>query len=195
MAPRSYSMQRRSTHVAQTRHRILDAATELFSTRGARATTMNEVARQADVSPTTVINHFPTQDQLLEAVVVGVLTDIEVPDPTIFSGIRSVTGRLRALTTSMFTFFERTSHWFELLGAELTEVPALARAEAEFWSSIRLLYEQALAGSDDDLLAKTATGLLHPATFSALKAAGMSVDEATTVVAGLLVHQARGGNR
>jgi AcrR family transcriptional regulator len=188
-------MQRRSTNVAQTRQRIVDAATELFSKRGAQATTMNEVARRADVSPTTVINHFPTQDQLLEAVVAGVLTDIKVPDPTIFSGTRSVTGRLRVLTTSMFAFFERTSHWFELLGAELAEVPALARAEAEFWSSIRLLYEQALVGSDDDLLAKTAAGLVHPATFSAIKAAGMSVDEAATVVAGLLVHQARGGNR
>ncbi|HEU4909269.1 MAG TPA: TetR/AcrR family transcriptional regulator [Propionibacteriaceae bacterium] len=188
-------MQRRSTRVAQTRQRILDAATELFSTRGAQATTMNEVARRADVSPTTVINHFPTQDQLLEAVVAGVLADIRVPDLMIFSGTRSLTARLRVLTTAMFAFFERTSHWFELLGTELAEVPALARAEAEFWSSIRLLYEQALAGSDDNLLAKTTAGLLHPATFGALKAAGMSVDEAATVVAGLLVHQARGGNR
>jgi AcrR family transcriptional regulator len=32
---------------------------------------MNEVARRVDVSSTTVINHFPTQDQLLEAVVAG----------------------------------------------------------------------------------------------------------------------------
>jgi AcrR family transcriptional regulator len=30
---------------------------------------MNEVARRVDVSSTTVINHFSTQDQLLEAVV------------------------------------------------------------------------------------------------------------------------------
>ena len=55
---------------------------------------------------------------------------------------------------------------------------------AAFWDSIRQLYEQALDGSDDALLAKATAGLLHPATFGALKAAGMSVDEAAAVVAG-----------
>jgi AcrR family transcriptional regulator len=188
-------MQRRSEHVAETRQRILDAALELFSEQGARATTMNEVARRADVSPTTVSNHFPAQDQLIEAVVDRVRADIQVPDSTIFVGVRSVTGRLRVLTRAMYAFFERTSHWFDLLGAELVEVPALARAQATFWDSIQQLYQQALAGSDDDLLAKTTAGLLHPATFSALKAAGMSVDEAAVVVADLLAHQARGGHK
>jgi AcrR family transcriptional regulator len=188
-------MQRRSQHVAQTRERILDAATGIFSERGARALAVNEVARQADVSPTTVTNHFPSQEALIEAVVSRVLADIQVPDGSIFGRTRSLTGRLRVLTTSMFGFFERTSHWFELLGAELTEVPALARAEAAFWGAIQQLYEQALAGSDDEMLAKTTAGLLHPATFGALKAAGMSVDEASAVVADLLAHQARGSHR
>jgi hypothetical protein len=74
-------------------------------------------------------------------------------------------------------------------------VPALAAAEATYWHSIRQLYEQALTGSENDLLAKTTAGLIHPATFSALKAAGMSVDEAANVVAESLVHLARGGGR
>jgi AcrR family transcriptional regulator len=195
MAPRSYSMQRRSEHVAQTRERILEAALELFSKRGAQATTMNEVARRADVSPTTVTNHFPTNESLIEAVIDRVRADTQVPDSTIFTGTRSLAGRLRVLTAAMFAFFERTVHWFELLGDELVEVPALARAEAAFWDSIRQLYEQALAGSDDALLAKATAGLLHPATFGALKAAGMSVDEAAAVVADLLVHRTRGVHR
>ena len=195
MAPRSYSMQRRSEHVAQTRERILEAALELFSKRGAQATTMNEVARRADVSPTTVTNHFPTNESLIEAVIDRVRADTQVPDSTIFTGTRSLAGRLRVLTAAMFAFFERTVHWFELLGDELVEVPALARAEAAFWDSIRQLYEQALAGSDDALLAKATAGLLHPATFGALKAAGMSVDEAAAVVADLLVHRTRGIHR
>jgi AcrR family transcriptional regulator len=193
--PRSYVMQRRSQHVAQTRERILDAAARIFSERGARALTVNEVARRADVSPTTVTNHFPAQEALIEAIVSRVLADAQVPDGSIFGRARSLTGRLRVLTTSMFGIFERTSHWFELLGAELTEVPALARAEAGFWGAIQQLYEQALAGSDDEMLAKTTAGLLHPATFGALKAAGMSVDEASAVVADLLARQARGSHR
>jgi AcrR family transcriptional regulator len=193
--PRSYSMERRSQHVAQTRERILDAGTELFSMRGAQATTMNEVARRADVSPTTVANHFPTQEVLIQAVLDRVLADIQVPESTIFAGVRSLSGRLRVLTASMYAFFERTQHWFELLGAELTEVPVLAHAEAAFWNSIQQLYEEAFAGSDDEVLTRTTAGLLHPATFSALKGAGMTVEEATAVVAELLIHQAREGRR
>ena len=52
-------------------------------------------------------------------------------------------------------------------------MPVLARAQAAFWDSIRQHYARALAGSDDDLLAKTTAGLLHPGTFGALKATGM----------------------
>jgi AcrR family transcriptional regulator len=195
MSPRSYTMQRRSRHVAQTRERILDAALELFSRQGAQATTMNEVARRADVSPTTVSNHFATQDSLIEAVVSRVLDDIQVPDSTIFAGTRSMAGRLRVLTSSIYAFFERTLSWYELLGAELVEVPVLARAQAAFWDSIRQLYARALAGNDDDLLAKTTAGLLHPATFGALKAVGMTVDEAATVVGEMLARRARGPTR
>ena len=193
--PRSYSMERRSTQVAETRERILGAALELFSERGAQGTTLNELARRADVSPTTVSNHFNTQESLIEAVVERMVLEIRIPDGSIFVGIRSVTARLRILTKSMFVFYERTMHWFDLLGAELVEVPALARAQAAFWRSIHQLYVQALAGSEDALLAKTTAGLLHPGTFGALKTAGMSVDEAAAVVADLLAHQARGGHR
>jgi AcrR family transcriptional regulator len=192
--PRSYSMERRSTQVAETRERILGAALELFSERGAQGTTMNELARRADVAPTTVSNHFKTQESLIEAVVERISADSRVPDSTIFVGTRSLTDRLSILTRSMFEFFDRTMHWFDLLGAELDEVPTLARAQAAFWLSIHQLYEEALAGNEDDLLAKTTAGLLHPATFGALKAAGMSVDESAEVVADFLAHRA-GGHR
>jgi AcrR family transcriptional regulator len=80
---------------------------------------MNEVARRADVSPATVSNHFTTPDSLIESVVTRVLADIQVPDSTIFAGTRSVAGRLRVLTSSIYALFERTLFWYELLGAEL----------------------------------------------------------------------------
>ncbi len=193
MAPRPYSMERRSKQAELTRDRIIGAALELFAERGARATTMTEVARAADVSPATVLNHFPTQDTLIEAVVARLMADIQVPDRSIFTGARSVTARLRVLTESMFAFFERTSRWFDLLGAELTDVPVLAQAEADFWRSLRQLYAEALEGTGDELLAKVAAGLIHPATLRALTGAGLSLEEATAIVAGFLAHQARRG--
>jgi AcrR family transcriptional regulator len=184
-------MQRRAEQVAQTRERIVDAAVELFAQRGARATTMTEVARVADVSPATVTNHFATPDLLLEAVVARLMADIQVPDPSTFAGTRSLAARIRALTASMFAFYERTSCWFNLLGAELTEIPVLARAEADFRRSMQRLYAEALAGTDDLALAKTTAGLVHPATFGALRTAGLSLDEATAVVADSITHLAR----
>ena len=74
-------------------------------------------------------------------------------------------------------------------------MPVLARAQAAFWDSIRQQYARALAGSDDDLLAKTTAGLLHPGTFGALKATGMSVYEASTVVGEMLARRVRGQTR
>ena len=71
-------------------------------------------------------------------------------------------------------------------------MPVLAHAQAAFWDSIRQLYARALAGSDGDLLAKTAAGLLHPGTSGAPKAAGMSVDEAATGVGEMLAPRVRG---
>src|SRR4030095_13428033 len=120
--PRAYSMQQRAKQVAQTRERIIEAAVELFAKRGARATTMTEVARLADVSPATVTNHFAAPDLLLEAVVHRLMADVEIPDLSIFAGARSLPARIRALTSAMYAFYERTQRWFDLLGAELTDV-------------------------------------------------------------------------
>ena len=191
MAPRPYSMDRRSQQAAQTRDRIVDAATQLFSEQGARATTMTAVGRRADVAPATVFNHFATQDLLVEAVIERLVVDVRAPDRGIFEGARSVTARLRVLAREMFAFYERTSRWYYLLGDELTEVPAVARANAEFARSMQELYDEALTGRDDDLLRKTLTGLIHPATFAAMTSAGLSRDEAASVVADLLSSMAR----
>jgi AcrR family transcriptional regulator len=191
MAPRPYSMAQRSQQVAQTRRRIVDNAAELFAERGARATTMTEVARRADVSPATVINHFATQDELIEAVVARLMAEIRIPDPSIFAGARSVAGRIRALTTAMFEFYERTARWYYLLGEEIHEIPALAAAEAGFQRSMRDLYAQALAGTDDGDLALAASGLIHPGTYAALTEVGLSREQAATLVAESLTYQAR----
>ena len=177
-------MGRRAAQVAQTRARIVDAALEVFALAGARGTTMTEVARVADVSPATVTNHFATPDLLLEAVVERLRTRIRVPDRSIFTGSTSLDRRIRDLTAAMFGFFDRTQRWFDLLGTELTEVPVLARAQADYWRAVQSLYAEALAGTEDEVLAKTTAGLVHPATFNSLRAAGLSVREATDVVAG-----------
>ena len=48
-----------------TRKAISDAATELFLERGFDAVTIREIAEKADVSPTTVLTHFPQKGALV----------------------------------------------------------------------------------------------------------------------------------
>lgn len=191
MAPRAYSMRARAEQVARNRERIVDAALEVFAQRGARGTTMTEVARVADVATATVTNHFATPELLLQAVVERLMAEIQVPDAGIFADARSLPARLRALTGAMFAFYDRSNRWFWLLGAEITEVPVLADAEADFNRAMQGLYAEALAGVDDARVAKAVAGLVHPATFTALRQAGLSLDEVTEVVADALTREAR----
>jgi AcrR family transcriptional regulator len=49
------------------RERILEVAKEAFTRSGAN-TSLDDVARQADVGPGTLYRHFPTREELLQAV-------------------------------------------------------------------------------------------------------------------------------
>ena len=59
MAKRAYTMQRRATLEAETRERIVRATVALHAERGGLGTSYAMIAKQADVSPQTVYNHFP----------------------------------------------------------------------------------------------------------------------------------------
>ena len=81
------------------RARILAAAEEVFATRGTSAST-EEVARRAGVAIGTVFRHFPTKQDLLQAIMKDLL--------------RCLTSELNSLAaegdpaTALFTFFSRT---------------------------------------------------------------------------------------
>ncbi len=58
----------RSARGAATRARIVAAASSLYSERGDRAVSLRDVAAAADLSQPGLLRHFPSKDQLLEAV-------------------------------------------------------------------------------------------------------------------------------
>ncbi|MFC9296434.1 TetR/AcrR family transcriptional regulator [Streptomyces sp. NPDC057011] len=60
---------------ARNRARLLDVATEVFTTRGVSVPT-EEIARTAGVGVGTLFRHFPTKEALLEAVMVRRLESI-----------------------------------------------------------------------------------------------------------------------
>ena len=65
---RSQPVQRKPRADAQrNRERILDVAREAFTRSGAKAS-LDEIAKQAGVGPGTLYRHFPTREELLQAV-------------------------------------------------------------------------------------------------------------------------------
>ncbi|GLY92718.1 TetR/AcrR family transcriptional regulator [Actinoallomurus iriomotensis] len=58
---------RRARQRERTRHRILEAALELFSARGYAHTTMDDIAGRADIARRTLFNHFPAKQAILAA--------------------------------------------------------------------------------------------------------------------------------
>ena len=65
---RSQSVGRKPRNDAQrNRERILEVAKEAFTRSGAN-TSLDDIAKQAGVGPGTLYRHFPTRDELLEAV-------------------------------------------------------------------------------------------------------------------------------
>lgn len=62
-------MEKLVSRAAQTRARLIEAATEVFSTAGLSGATTREIARVAGVNEVTLFRHFHTKEQLLAAVI------------------------------------------------------------------------------------------------------------------------------
>jgi len=191
MSPRRYSMTVRAGQAAQTRERILDAALAGYRERGIGGTSLQAIARRADLSAATVLNHFGSADELAR-VVVGRLTDaLQIPDDREWTE-RGRPRRLRRLVREMFAFYDRSAPWFEIFRSELGVDPALREGETAFWQEIRDLYTRVFGATlDDDRVRGAAFGLTHPSTFTALRASGLSLDDATELVTDTLLRLVR----
>jgi AcrR family transcriptional regulator len=86
---------RRARKAAQTRQRILDAATGLFLERGYAATTIDAIAERADVAVETVYSRFGNKATVVEAIlepaIVGSDDGRDIFDRPEIARIRSIT--------------------------------------------------------------------------------------------------------
>ena len=186
--PRRYSMALRAEQAEQTRDRILDAALDLYSVQGVGATSIRQVAGRAEVSPGTVLNHFSDGDGLATGVVDRIMAMIDIPSPAIFEGSATRAERVSRLVSELFAFYARTEEWFHLFSAELADIPALRKGEQRFWAAIGELFAQALGPAiAERRLAGAAFGLTTPGTFTALRSAGLTVEEAADLVASSVI--------
>ena len=66
----------RAEQVAQTRAALIAAGRRLFGENGFRATSVEDLAREARVTTGALYHHFPTKTALFEAVFVQAHTDL-----------------------------------------------------------------------------------------------------------------------
>ena len=186
MSSRPYSMAVRAEQAARTRERILDAALACYREAGISATSLQAVARRAEVSAATVLNHFGSADGLAQVVVERLAAALHIPDDEPWPE-KGRSARVRRLVREMFEFYERSRPWFDIFRAELDVDPALREGQAGYWRAIGELYTRVVGDAlRDERVRGAVFGLTTPATFVALRDAGMSVEDAAELIADTL---------
>ena len=185
---RGYRLGKRAEEKEATRRRIVDAAVKLYLQHGMAATSFLSVARTADVAPATVRNHFPDTRSLALAVGDAALGDVGLRGPEIFDGESSMAARMQILADELAGVAERSGGWWSVLQRE-PELAALWQRHADAYEAQRqALIRAALGPLRDDEMAVTVVGAVVGSwVYFQFVAAGLSVAEATSLSAGLVV--------
>jgi AcrR family transcriptional regulator len=186
--PRSYSMGKRAEAVAATRQRILDAALALYQEQGIAATTMQDVARRADVAPGTVANHFGSAEALAAEAGQRLLSDLRLPPTTIFEGVATLEDRVEILVRELSVFFERSEPWFTVWRREPGSLAAWAEVEQHYYREFQALVRAAVGPlAADPEVVLVAGSLITPPVLGAIETGGRTSETAADLVASVLV--------
>ena len=187
MTPRAYAQDRRAETTAATRRRIIDAAVAVYRDQGIAGTSLQAVANRADVARGTVANHFGTPDGLLEAVLDDMATRLELPDERVQDGATSEPDRIRRYVDAMFRFYVRSEDIWPAVSRDLDH-PILKAREADYYRVVGRLFAATFADlAGDRIVGAAVRAYVNYAPLHDLRAASLSLDEATAVVADTLV--------
>ena len=129
MTPRRYTMSARAAAISARRAQVVDTALGLFEQQTAAATTMDDVARAAGVSPATVYRQFGDFDGLARACAETAFNIVEIPSPEVaveqFAALDSLGSKLHRFIEISCECYQRAQRW---LAAERRErhLPAFA---------------------------------------------------------------------
>jgi AcrR family transcriptional regulator len=185
--PRRYDMTRRAARRNETRNRIVEATAKLHGERGVLGTSWQDIAREADVSVSTVYAHFPSLDELLPAC--GQLVMSRVRPPTardaaeIIGDARSTRERLTRVARELFSFYERGGPHIEVDIRE-RQLPGMREWDESQRATVTALVRAALADERPTAASvQLASAFFDLATYKALRTRGVSTRRATETVA------------
>lgn len=143
---------------------------------GIANTSMQEVARRADLAAGTVLYHFPDRDELVKATMAYLVETLEPPRELLFDPDDDLEMRIGKLVEGLFALWSRTHDWY------------LVEVEREFNSSMEALTRTALGAlGADDLAVRTVMALTSPPVADALVSSGFSSDASVHLITEMLV--------
>src|SRR5262249_782593 len=135
------------TDAQRNRERILEVAKEAFTRAGAKAR-LDDIARQADVGPGTLYRHFPTRDELIEAVYRTEVEKLAAAERTFAETMPPI----EALRAWMLLFVDYIATKKIIAPALNTLVggpsKVLESSHAQIWEAIRALVKRAIKSGD-----------------------------------------------
>lgn len=167
--------------MAATRRRILDAATAEFADQGLEATSMAAVARRADVAAGTVLYHFPTPEDLVDAVVETWRSDMQMPSVADIDPAAPLVERFAELVALLFGLFER-SEWAYEIWRHSPDHASFVRAAEGFYEVVGQMMAAALGDLAADPEAMLVTSVIvDPGFRGTLVSRGLSSERAIEV--------------
>jgi AcrR family transcriptional regulator len=180
-------MTRRAASRNETRNRIVEATAKLHGERGVLGTTWQDIAREADVSVSTVYAHFPSLNELLPACGQLVMSRVRPPaaddEDEIIGDAHDTRERLLRVARALFSFYERGGPHIEVDIRE-RQLPGMREWEESQRATVAALVGAALADE-----APTAPSLrlisafFDLPTYKALRTRGVSTKRAAETVA------------
>lgn len=176
-------MDRRAAAVEQTRRAIVEATMRCHARQGILATSLQDIAQEADVALGTVYRHFATLNDLVAACGAASLASLGLPDRQTatehFRGACSRTRRISRLVDAVAAIYQPAAKSFLAVRAAADALPAAAHGHERMERAIDLLVDEALRPLDVSAnRRRTVRALLDARFWETLTEHGLDADGA-----------------
>ena len=186
MSPRRYSTQKRAEAFAATRRAIVEAAKSLHAEQGVLATSWQDIAERAAISPVTVYRHFRSLTELIPACAKSFVESVapitEDEARAAFAELASASERLERLVRDDCDCYRRGRGWFHAAMRESDLIPELGLVVSSQQQTLRTLIRTALDDEAPDQLVSALVAVIDFPFWHSLVEAGVSEDRAPNVV-------------
>lgn len=184
---RPYRLGKRKASVDETKRRIIEAATSEYQENGIEETSMNAVAKRADVAPGTVLYHYQTPNDLAQAVVDSWIEGFVPPSVDSIDTAAPLEGRVATLVQELFDLYERTG-WAYRVYQKSPKHPVLRKANRWWEENVGAMMAEALGerASEEETM-KVISVLVNPGFRGTLIGMGLDPDRVVEIATELAI--------